>query len=128
MKLSAHKRDTFKLLQSNKSVRIGIFYWFVRKKKSPILLKNYWNAWLVLSNKWHLEALKPTLTVSPTLILESPSVSTTKGSPSFSRYRKVPDPNFSTTKTLLSQLASPSWMISKCSGSWKTGNENYSPL
>ena len=49
-------------------------------------------------------------------MLESPSVSTTSGSPSFSKYKNVPDPNFSTTKTLLSQLASASWLINRCSG------------
>ena len=36
-------------------------------------------------NPSHLEAVNPTFTVSPTFIFESPSVSTTSGSPSFSR-------------------------------------------
>ena len=71
---------------------------------------------MLLSNNWQREAVNPTFTVSPTLILESPSVSTTRGSPSFSKYRNVPEPSFSTTKTLLSQLASPSWLTNKCSG------------
>ena len=70
----------------------------------------------MLSNRWQREAVKPILTVSPTFIFESPSVSTTRGSPSFSRYKKVPEPSFSTTKTLLSQLASQSWLIIICSG------------
>ena len=56
------------------------------------------------------------MTISPTLIFESPSVSTTRGSPSFSRYRKVPDPSFSTTKTLLSQVEDDFLFTNKCSG------------
>ena len=54
--------------------------------------------------------------VSPTLILESPSASTTRGSPSFSMYKNVPEPNFSTTNTLLSQLESPHRFTKICSG------------
>ena len=56
------------------------------------------------------------MTVSPTFIFESPSVSTTSGSPSFSRYKKVPDPSFSTTKTLLSQVEEDFLFTNKCSG------------
>ena len=76
----------------------------------------YWKAWSELSNIWHRDELKPILTVSPTLIFESPATSTTNGSPSFSKYKKVPEPSFSTTNTFPSQLASPSWFTRRCSG------------
>ena len=45
---------------------------------------NELKALLELSNKWHLDPMKLTFILSPTLILESPSASTTRGSPSFS--------------------------------------------
>ena len=34
----------------------------------------------------------------------------------FQGIKKVPEPSFSTTNTLLSQLASPLWLTVKCSG------------
>ena len=76
----------------------------------------YLNAWFDLSKRWHLDASKPILTVSPTFIFESPSTSTTNGSSSFSIYKNVPEPSFSTTKTFPSQLASPSLLTKICSG------------
>ena len=69
----------------------------------------------MLSNKWHLLRSNPKLRLSPTLTLLAPSVWTTNGSPSFSRYKKVDEPNFSITNTLLSQHFSPLF-IKICSG------------